>query len=62
MSKRHVRIENSIQDNVQEPKAHRLKEDKSVESDDDENASDRKMRENDNVLTEDDIEGLLLVI
>jgi len=59
MAKRYVKFANSTGDDIQEPKAHRLREDNSVESDDDENASYRNVSYNDNVLTEDDIEGLL---
>jgi len=57
MAKRYVKFANSTGDDIQEPKAHRLREDNSVESDDDENASYRNVSYNDNVLTEDDIEG-----
>ena len=59
MSKRTVRFSSDIENNVEESKSQRLDEENSLDSDDDDqNANERKAKPVDNVLTEDDIEGL----
>ena len=61
MSKRQVRFSDDAEDNLGEPQPHRCKEENSVDSDED-NSNDRKTTPSENVLTEDDIEGLLFVV
>ena len=57
MSKRQVRFSDNVEEDLGKPKTQRLEEDNSIDSDEEENSNERKAKPNENVLTEDDIEG-----
>ena len=57
MSKRQVRFSDNVEEDLGQPKSQRLEEDNAIDSDEEENSNERKAKPNENVLTEDDIEG-----
>lgn len=59
MSKRQVRFSENASDDLGEPQSRRFKDSNTIDSDDEENVDDgnEKNKSNENILTEDDIEG-----